>query len=92
MVRTNVNRQIPLSNADAFRIYEGDQLTGDRSWGTRTGTGTMKGREAPIELAGNYTCTWTEHSNSSLPGNRGKFRLLSFTRDLHHRDPAGSTT
>jgi len=40
----------------------------------------MKGRETPVELAGNYSCTWTEYS--SLPGKRGKLRLLSFTRDL----------
>jgi hypothetical protein len=71
------------TNADAFRIYEGNQRTGSRAWGTRTG-GTMKGREAPIELAGNHTCAWTQYS--TLPGNRGRFRLLSFTRGLHQAD------
>jgi hypothetical protein len=76
------------TNADAFRIYEGNQLTGSRAWGTRTG-GTMKGREAPIELAGNYPCSWSEYS--TLPGNRGTFRLLSSTRDPHPVGASGPT-
>jgi len=76
------------TNADAFRIYEGNQLTGRRAWGANTG-GTMKGREAPIELRGNYTCTWSDYS--TLPGSRGRFKLLSFSRDVHRVDPAEST-
>jgi hypothetical protein len=77
------------TNADAFRIYEGNQLTGSRAWGTRTG-GTMKGREAPIELAGNYPCSWSEYY--TLPGSRGPFRLLSFVRDPHPVGASGPTT
>lgn len=40
-----------VTNADAFRIYDGVILTGQRAWGPRTGPGTMRNREAAIELA-----------------------------------------
>jgi hypothetical protein len=40
------------TNADAFRIYEGQEITGARIWGPATGAGTMKGREAAVELHG----------------------------------------
>ncbi|GAB3973835.1 hypothetical protein GCM10029978_054010 [Actinoallomurus acanthiterrae] len=62
------------TNADAFRIYERQQINGRRSWGSNTGVGTMKGREAAIELQGGYTCRWSDYA--SLPGPRGRFRLL----------------
>jgi hypothetical protein len=63
------------TNADAFRIYEGQVLTGRRAWGPLTGAGTMKDRASPIELRGSYVCHWAEYS--SLPGSRGTFRLLA---------------
>jgi hypothetical protein len=66
-----------VTNADAFRIYEGNRLIGSRSWGPVTGPGTKKGREADIRLSGDYTSTWSEYS--SLPGNRGRFRLLTYS-------------
>jgi len=68
---------ICTTNADAFRIYEGQQMTGNRIWGAVTGVGTMKGHEAAIELHGNYECRWSDYS--TLPGNRGQFRLLTIT-------------
>ncbi len=64
------------TNADAFRIYEQHRITGRRAWGPSTGIGTMKGREAAIEVQGDYSCVWSDYS--SLPGRRGKFRLLTF--------------
>ena len=63
------------TNADAFRIYEGQELAGKRAWGPLTGAGTMKDRTSPIELRGSYLCHWAEYS--SLPGSRGTFRLLA---------------
>jgi hypothetical protein len=63
------------TNADAFRIYEGQELSGTRAWGPRTGAGTMKDRTAAIELRGSYRCHWSEYS--SLPGSRGTFQLLA---------------
>jgi hypothetical protein len=65
------------TNAHAFRIYEGNQIIGERSWGAKTGIGTMKGREAPIMLSGDYKCSWSEYS--ALSGPRGRFRLLLIT-------------
>jgi hypothetical protein len=64
-----------VTNADAFRIYEGQRINGRRSWGPNTGAGTMKGRQAAIEIHGDYTCRWSDYS--SLPGPRGRFRLLT---------------
>jgi hypothetical protein len=65
------------TNADAFRIYESNRIAGERSWGANTGIGTMKGRQAPIALNGDYTCNWSDYS--ALPGPRGRFRLLTLT-------------
>jgi hypothetical protein len=83
-----------VTNADAFRIYEGQLLSGGRVWGPRTGAGTIKDRVAAIELRGSYKCHWSEYS--SLPGSRGTFRLLALhvTRGILARsqlaaDPAG---
>ena len=67
------------TNADAFRIYEGQVLYGSRAWGPRTGAGTMKDRTQAIELRGSYTCHWSQYS--SLPGSRGTFRLLAVSVD-----------
>jgi hypothetical protein len=75
------------TNADAFRIYEGQVLSGTRAWGPLTGTGTMKDRELAIELRGSYQCHWLEYS--SLPGSRGTFRMLALT--VGARGTAGRT-
>jgi hypothetical protein len=64
------------TNADAFRIYEGQAISGRRAWGPGTGAGTMRSREAAIELRGDYTCRWSQYS--ALPGFKGEFRLLAF--------------
>jgi hypothetical protein len=65
------------TNADAFRIYDQQLLSGSRTWGPATGAGTMKGRKAAIELRGSYTCRWEDYS--TLPGRFGNFRLLAIT-------------
>lgn len=63
------------TNGDAFRIYDGQVLSGRRSWGPLTGAGTMKDRASPIELSGSYQCRWSDYSR--LSGPRGTFRLLT---------------
>jgi hypothetical protein len=70
-------RQSRPTNADAFRIYERQRITGRRAWGPNTGIGTMKGREAAIVVQGDYPCLWSDYS--SLPGHRGEFRLLALS-------------
>jgi hypothetical protein len=63
------------TNAGAFRIYEGQVISGSRAWGPDTGAGTMRDREAVIELRGDYRCGWSPYS--VRPGSRGEFRLLA---------------
>lgn len=62
------------TNADAFRIYDGRVLAGERAWGPNTGQGTMKGRADAIVLAAEYPLAWRDYS--SVGGSRGQFRAL----------------
>jgi hypothetical protein len=66
-----------VTNAQAFRIYEDEVISGTRAWGPGTGAGTRKGREASLLLRGTYRCNWTGYS--ALPGHLGNFRLLAIT-------------
>jgi len=66
-----------VTNAQAFRIYEDEVISGTRAWGPDTGTGTRRGREADLQLRGTYRCGWTGYS--ALPGHLGNFRLLAIT-------------
>lgn len=73
------------TNAGAFRIYEGQVISGSRAWGPDTEAGTMRDREAVIELRGDYRCGWSPYS--VLPGSRGEFRLLAFSIDASRPSP-----
>jgi hypothetical protein len=46
------------TNANAYRLYEGRTVKNQLAWGENTGPGTMKGREKPIELIGEYKLEW----------------------------------
>lgn len=60
------------TNADAFRLHEGSDLSGTRSWGPLTGAGTSKGRETAISLAFRHVVRWRDFSRvDNLP-----FRVL----------------
>jgi hypothetical protein len=50
----------------AFRLHEGRMLSGSLSWSAATGAGTMKTRESPLALQGDYPARWTDYS--TLPG------------------------
>lgn len=63
------------TNADAFRIYDGLSLAGSRAWGPNTGPGTMRGREAAIELTGVHQLKWQDYARVDS-GSRGNFRAL----------------
>ncbi|MBZ5736922.1 hypothetical protein [Nocardioides mangrovi] len=63
------------TNADAFRIYDGVTLAGVRAWGPHTGVGTMKGREAPIELVGTHGLRWRDYARVG-DSPRSTFRAL----------------
>jgi hypothetical protein len=71
------------ANFDAFRIHEGEELSGERAWGSSAGPGVQKGRPSPIKLRGSYPCRWAGYS--SLTGRRGTFRFLALTvlQDCH---------
>ncbi|MGD0066613.1 MAG: hypothetical protein ABSB76_24600 [Streptosporangiaceae bacterium] len=73
------------TNANAFRIYEDQVITGTRAWGPGTGAGTMKDHEAVIELRGDYRCRWSPFS--ALPGSKGEFRLLALPVDASRPSP-----
>jgi hypothetical protein len=62
------------TNAEAFRLFEGNVHTGVRDWGPLTGAGSRRNREEPISLRGSYTLNWRDFSD--LGGRNGKFRLL----------------
>lgn len=63
-----------VTNADAFRLFEGNVLAGERRWGPNTG-GTSRGRETPLNLRGTYELRWSDFSRvDSSPA--GTFRAL----------------
>lgn len=62
------------TNADAFRIYEGNVLAGERAWGPNTG-GTSRGREAILALRGSYPLRWLDYSKVDDTA-AGTFRTL----------------
>ena len=59
-----------------FRIHEGREISGALAWAARAGSGTVKGRESPIQIRGSYRLRWQEYSN--FPGKSyGRFRYLA---------------
>lgn len=54
------------SNAAAFRLSDGRELTGTCAWGPNTGSGTRKGRDEELRLTGRYSLRWSPYS--PLPG------------------------
>jgi hypothetical protein len=63
-------------NYAALRLTEGRTLSGTLAWGPGTGAGTMRGREAPIDLRGEYRCGWTEYSVVRSASSEIRFRYL----------------
>jgi hypothetical protein len=58
----------------AFDISHLRQLTGALRWGSTAGPGTTKGREAILDIKGNYALSWQDYSK--VEGNGGEFRYL----------------
>lgn len=64
-----------LNTADKdFRIHEGRVIKGTLKWREGTSTGTMRGRESPIKLTGEYNIHWKDYSD--LKRKNGKFRYV----------------
>ena len=60
----------------AFRVHEGQTITGKRVWADQASTGMVKGREEKIQLEGSYPLRWQDYSNIS-DERLGKFRYLA---------------
>lgn len=59
----------------AFRLH-GIKLTGTRAWSPNAGTGSIKGREAPIVLNGSYNPDWRNYSKFE-DGRHSRFCYLA---------------
>lgn len=51
------------ANDRALHLHEGRELGGTLSWAPTAGAGTIRKREAPIELKRLYKCAWCEYSD-----------------------------
>lgn len=60
----------------AFRLHEGRALSGSLAWGGAAGAGSIRGREAPLALAGTYHCQW--HAYSTVVDSRGRVSELRY--------------
>lgn len=59
----------------AFRLHHGRTLVGSLAWHDRASAGTRKGREAVLELSGNFPLQWSDYSSLDTARN-GIFRQL----------------
>ena len=64
----------PNTADEDFRIHEGRTIKGKLEWKEWASLGTIRGRESPIELAGEYEIHWKDYSD--LKVKNGKFRYL----------------
>ncbi|MBP7176102.1 MAG: hypothetical protein KBA53_07805 [Thermoclostridium sp.] len=55
---------------DEFRIHEGIIITGQRAWKPEAGAGTMRNREVPINIQGEYRIAWNDYR----PADKCEFR------------------
>jgi len=70
----------PASRPDtfdaSFRMHEERLVQGRLAWADGTGVGSMKNREAAIDLEGSYRLTWRDFSSLG-DGPAGRFRYMS---------------
>ena len=69
-----------------FRIHDGREIHGELRWHERAAAGTIRDREMPINIRGNYTVSWSYFSKPSEDRN-GLFQyaLLDIRHDGHGR-------
>lgn len=67
-------RRWPNTVDAAFDLADLGQIGGTLGWGPLAGSGTTKGREAPLEIRGSYPLAWRDYSD--LGGIGGRFRYL----------------
>lgn len=54
--------KFPNTNDAQFRIHEGNILHGSLEWASKTGLGTKKKRENPIQLKNYYEINWSSYT------------------------------
>ena len=59
----------------AYRIHDGRMVRGYLAWSPRASSGTIKGRERPIGLRGEYRIAWHDYS-SPAPSTYGSLRYV----------------
>ena len=64
----------------AFRVHEGQKISGELDWADQTSPGTKKGRECPIQLEDSYCLRWQDFSNI-CEKQQGEFRYLAVSVD-----------
>ncbi|MFN7164276.1 MAG: hypothetical protein ACK4P2_05600 [Hyphomonas sp.] len=64
------------TNCSAFSLRNERMMTGRLDWLQKTGPGTMKNREKPIELMGDYKIFWHDYSDVGV--NYGQFKYTVF--------------
>jgi len=62
------------TGASAFRLYEGETISGLRQWGSQS-PGTAKHRPNELLVRGSYTIRWNDYSRVSSAKN-GTFRWM----------------
>ncbi len=75
---------------EAFRLHEGQVLTGTVGWASHAGPGTTAKRTELLALLGSYPLTWVDFSEVGAPA--GRFRALIvevLPRDLNHPTTSG---
>jgi hypothetical protein len=66
----------PGETADAaFRLHEGQTISGELGWGSGASPGTMRSREAPLTFGTAYRVSWRSYSRLEAP-RYGEFRYL----------------
>jgi hypothetical protein len=65
---------------DAFRLHDGQRLTGRLEWGASAGPGTRRLREAPIALHGSYPLRWRPYAQLDAARN-DELRYLAIVVD-----------
>ncbi len=59
----------------SFRMHEGRLVQGRLAWAEGTGAGSMKNREAAVDLAGSYRIAWRDFSSVG-DGSASTFRYM----------------
>jgi len=64
--------------AEAFRLHEARLARGELRWASHTGAGTMKSREAGVDLGHSYRVSWANYGTVSAAGGL-EFRYALLT-------------